>query len=176
MGKKRKSGGFRGGKGSDPDFAKKKVKVGKTLAKANSTNTSFRSRAINVAVQRPVENGAGSTEGGGGGATPTNERGLNFQDLLARCGHYQPNTRKDALQGLRSLFSMNTGMLLHSGTLLRLTAKVTDRICDPTPSVRAALALLFRTVLDQVPREMLLPFFPLLIAHTRNAMTVLDAG
>lgn len=109
MGKKRKSGGFRGGKGSDPDFAKKKVKVGKTLAKANSTNTSFRSRAINVAVQRPVENGAGSTEGGGGGATPTNERGLNFQDLLARCGHYQPNTRKDALQGLRSLFSMNTG-------------------------------------------------------------------
>lgn len=109
MGKKRKSGGFRGGKGSYPDFAKKKVKVGKTLAKANSTNTSFRSRAINVAVQRPVENGAGSTEGGGGGATPTNERGLNFQDLLARCGHYQPNTRKDALQGLRSLFSMNTG-------------------------------------------------------------------
>lgn len=44
------------------------------------------------------------------------------------------------------LLAHNTNrMLLHSGTLLRLTAKVTDRICDPTPSVRAALALLFRT-------------------------------
>ena len=114
MGKKRKTGGFRGGKSSDPDFAKKKVKVGKTLAKANSTNTSFRSRAINIAVQRPVEN---ATAPGGGGAAaaatsaggPTNERGLNFQDLLARCGHYQPNTRKDALQGLRSLFSNHAG-------------------------------------------------------------------
>lgn len=115
MGKKRKSGGFRGGKSADPDFAKKKVKVGKTLAKANATNTSFRSRAINMVVQRPVkeeeEEGAGG--GGGGGRTssavPTNERGLNFQELLARCGHYQPNTRKDALQGLRSLFISHPG-------------------------------------------------------------------
>ena len=111
MGKKRKTGGFRGGKTSDPDFAKKKVKVGKTLAKANSTNTSFRSRAINIAVQRPVESATTGSDGGGAAAAggPTNERGLNFQDLLARCGHYQPNTRKDALQGLRSLFLQHAG-------------------------------------------------------------------
>jgi hypothetical protein len=59
---------------------------------------------------------------------------------------------------------------------MRLTTKVVEKITDKDKSVREALAILFRTVLDQVEHHLLLPFFPLLMAHTRSAMTMIDAG
>eukprot|EP00040_Diaphanoeca_grandis_P029596 m.173607 g.173607 ORF g.173607 m.173607 type:complete len:972 (+) comp31735_c0_seq2:100-3015(+) len=166
--RKGKGTGFTGGKSKDPDFERKKKKVGKVTTRANQTKVDLRSRQINIREQLSTQSSEANA------ASITNERGLGLAELLVRVAHHNANTRKDSINGLRSLFQQHPTLLSHTTTLMRLFEKIAPRMGDSEASVRGALILLLRSVISGVSPECIGPFFPLLMVHTCSAMTKME--
>lgn len=158
--KKRK----RDNKKAPPDFQRKKAKVGKKLAPANVTKTTFQARAIHVPTQlEPTAAGEATVHG------------LSLSDLLKRCGHYSPVSRKEAMVGLKQLFDINPQLVSQPATLMRLTDKLAPRFTDTAHSVRRAAMSVLESITPHLPSRQLAPFFGLYLAHTCSAMTKLES-
>eukprot|EP00891_Asterochloris_glomerata_P008646 jgi/Astpho2/8646/Aster-x0817 len=145
------------------------MQVGKTLPKAqNETNTTIKSRSINLPGQSVGQDKAGAA---------VTQRNLSQQDVLGRdllgqVGHYSERVRRDALKGLQDLLTHNPRELRkQTGTLLE---RLAERMHDPEVDVRAALKdLLQKAVLPPLRGPALVPFLPLLMAHLSNSLTAL---
>ncbi|KAJ3597830.1 hypothetical protein NHX12_001347 [Muraenolepis orangiensis] len=145
------------------DFQKVKLKVGKKKPRAdNATNTTFRSKGINLSEQLKRESG------------PTTHRQLGINDLVSQLHHYNGNVKQSALNGLRELLVKNPTLLEQH--LSRLVSEVAAVFTDKDANVRMAATRLLRFLAQCVPAERAAPFFPLLSAHLSCAMTHIETG
>ncbi|KAK3108792.1 hypothetical protein FSP39_015844 [Pinctada imbricata] len=141
------------------DFQKVKLKVGRKLQKAdNITNASFRSRSIQIVQHIKAD-----------GGEPSTKRKLNINDLLSQCQHYNISTRHDAVIGLRELLSSNPQLL--SSNLAAILERTSQLFTDKDAAVRMAIIRLLKTILPNISRIQLQPFFPVVSAYLCCAMT-----
>ncbi|CAL1611185.1 unnamed protein product [Knipowitschia caucasica] len=146
------------------DFQKVKLKIGKKKPKAdNATNTSFRSKGINLPAQLKKD-----------ASGPTTHRNLGINDLLSQLHHYNANIKHGALLGLRELLSLNPQLL--DSHLSRLLSEVAAVFTDKDGNVRMAATRVLRFIAQSVPAERVAPFFPLLSAHLSCAMSHIEVG
>ncbi|KNC82585.1 hypothetical protein SARC_05136 [Sphaeroforma arctica JP610] len=141
------------------DFAKVKLKVGKSNEAANATDTTFKSRAIVLSGQA-----LGEDKGVG-----TNQRNLSLKELLGQLRHYNGNVRKDAVAGMKDLFQRHPDIL--PSELAIIIEKISPLVLDGDSSVRQALQSLFTHILQSMPTERVRPFFPVPMVYLRSAMT-----
>eukprot|EP01104_Vermistella_antarctica_P017496 TRINITY_DN6201_c0_g1_i1.p1 TRINITY_DN6201_c0_g1~~TRINITY_DN6201_c0_g1_i1.p1 ORF type:complete len:928 (+),score=212.43 TRINITY_DN6201_c0_g1_i1:288-3071(+) len=146
----------------DRDFKKVKSKLGKKKAPAlSATNTDFKSRTINVQDQ-----GVGKEKG-----AVVSSKNLTLKELLNRCGHHNSSNRKDAVHGLRELVTQHTDQVAPQLSLV--LDHVLPLIGDQDKTVRSGVVALVGQALEELG-ENLLPFLPLIMVHTVNAMTNLQ--
>ncbi|KAH9847335.1 hypothetical protein C2E23DRAFT_741971 [Lenzites betulinus] len=144
------------------DFSKAKLKLGKGKQVANNViDTSFKARSIAL----PTQNIATDRDGD----TPTTKRRLTFDALIGHLKHYNANTRKDALLGLRELLEANPQLVnTHLTTLVNSCVRV---VSDEDSSVRKTLLSFFTWLFRQVPRDDIIPHSPVLLLFTTSAQT-----
>ncbi|XP_072316347.1 testis-expressed protein 10 homolog [Eucyclogobius newberryi] len=146
------------------DFQKVKLKIGKKKPRAdNATNTSFRSKGINLPAQLKRD-----------ASGPTTHRNLGINDLMSQLHHYNANIKHGALLGLRELLSLNPQLL--DTHLSRLLSEVAAVFTDKDGNVRAGATRVLKFISQSVPAERVAPFFPLLSAHLSCAMTHIEAS
>ncbi|CAE6450981.1 unnamed protein product [Rhizoctonia solani] len=151
------------------DFAKAKLKLGKgKKAPSNEVDTSFKARSVALPNQtirteeHVIEQGV-----------PTTRRRLTYDDLLVHLRHYNPGTRKDALQGLRELLGDHPELAIPNlGSLLDAVSKL---IADDDHSVRKSLILFLEWALDQIPAANLVPHAPPLLLFAAAALAHISA-
>ncbi|KAK3828198.1 MAG: hypothetical protein J3Q66DRAFT_322062 [Benniella sp.] len=148
-------------KEKNADFKKTKLKVGKKKAVAdNFTDTSFKSKAISLPSQSISHDKT---------ALLTNARNVTFAELMTQLKHYSPNTRKEALLGLRDLFHRHPHLLpLHLGTLVNAVVRL---LIDDSSIVRKALQSFLGEFIPTLHPRDVHPFLPLLVVYTCSAMT-----
>ncbi|KAI0080104.1 hypothetical protein K474DRAFT_1727562 [Panus rudis PR-1116 ss-1] len=144
------------------DFSKAKLKLGKGKQQAtNAVDTSFKARSIALPSQSIANDSSNNA--------PTTKRKLTFEDLLSHLKHYNANTRKDAIFGLRELFEEHPELL--TVKLTALFSGCVRVIGDEDASVRKALLGFFQWLLPRIPKDDLLPHSPTLLLFTTSAQT-----
>lgn len=98
-----------------------------------------------------------------------NKRNLSLQDLLSQCAHYNANVRKEAVLGMKDLFSLHPQSL--GSSLARLFDKVFDLISDEDLYVRQAIRTLFEFLLPLIPARLMQPYMKLFVIYLTNGMT-----
>lgn len=149
-------------KGVGIDFKRVKSKVGRKLPPpSNATKTDFKSKAIVI----PGQSVAADKDG-----VAVNQRRQSLKELLTQSMHYSEKVRKDALMGLKDLFTrFPTELPMHA---MPIVEKLSPRITDYDKAVRQTLLLLLRTtILPGLPQGMMAPLVPGLMAHVSSAMT-----
>ncbi|TFK91694.1 hypothetical protein K466DRAFT_595903 [Polyporus arcularius HHB13444] len=144
------------------DFSKAKLKLGKgKQAPTNAIDTSFKARSIalptqSIAVDKDTD-------------APSTKRKLTFEALIAHTKHYNANTRKDAILGLRELLEGHPGLItVH---LTQVVNSCVRLIGDEDGSVRKGLLSFFTWLFRQVPPDNLIPHSPVLLLFTTSAQT-----
>ncbi|KAK3607992.1 hypothetical protein CHS0354_009927 [Potamilus streckersoni] len=141
------------------DFQKVKLKVGKTLKKAdNVTNASFKTRTIQITQQLKTDSNQ-----------PSTTRKLNIQDLLVHCQHFSSSVRHDGVTGLRELLTSHPELM--TSHLAAVLEKTSELFTDKDPAVRKAVIKLLSVFYSKISLKQIAPFFPLLKAHLCCAMT-----
>ncbi|EIW64399.1 uncharacterized protein TRAVEDRAFT_68214 [Trametes versicolor FP-101664 SS1] len=144
------------------DFSKAKLKLGKGKQEANNViDTSFKARSIalptqSIATDRDTD-------------APTTRRRLTFDSLVVHLKHYNSNTRKDALLGLRELLEAHPELInVHLTALVNSCIRL---ISDEDASVRKTLLAFFTWLFRHVPRDDITPHSPVLLLFTTSAQT-----
>ncbi|KIM34209.1 hypothetical protein M408DRAFT_60449 [Serendipita vermifera MAFF 305830] len=149
-------------KDKSTDFKKAKLKLGKGKKPAtNAVDTSFKAHSIALPVQSISEN---KPEAG-----PSTRRRHNLSELISLTRHYSANSRKDALSGLRELFSSHTELALTSASIV--IPACCKMIADEDASVRKALADFLDWYLHALPRASISPYAPTLLLFTTSAQS-----
>lgn len=148
------------------DFKKRKVKIGRKLPPPkNATNTEVKSKAIILPEQSVAADKAGLA---------VNKKGLTLKELLSQTSHHNAKVRRDALMGIKDLFSKHPEeLVLHK---YRVVEKLRERIGDDDKVVRRSLYDLFKLViLPSCKEDNQELITSLLMAYIFNAMTHLAA-
>jgi pre-rRNA-processing protein IPI1 len=98
-------------------FAKKKIKVGKTLKKTNVTNTEFNAKSLVILEQFHDQT-----------SEPVSQRGLTIRDLNRQIGHPSLPIRRDAVIGLKQLLKDHPRLI--DANLYDLISSVGRLFCD----------------------------------------------
>jgi len=155
-----------GGKG---DFKRLKAKVGRKLKPANVTDTNFKTAQVRVADQRSL---ADKT-------TLVTRKRRDLQDLLSHIKHYDPARRKDALWGIRELYTTHGSSVTLQRSLGVLFKTILDRMVDTEKQVREALYTLLEVLLPFVKESassVATTFVRRLVAYSGSAMTSMENG
>lgn len=169
--------------GGGVEFAKKRLKVGKKVAKhASATDTTIRSKAIRLTAQniRSVE-----LDGGAQAretwtlaeecARAASKRGVPLAELLNQCGHYSGKTRADGLSGLLELAEGYPGAV--RARAADVVERVGERLADTEASARrAARECLRKGVVPALGAKGLAPFAKTLILYAGAALTHVADG
>uniref|UniRef100_A0A914XQ06 Pre-rRNA-processing protein Ipi1 N-terminal domain-containing protein n=1 Tax=Plectus sambesii TaxID=2011161 RepID=A0A914XQ06_9BILA len=151
------------------DFKKVKLKVGRTLKKPAVTDTTVHAKKL-VLLEQLSRCSADVSN------NPLSHRKLSLEDLIQQLGHYNKNSRKDALAGIKQLLADHEEMIVPNlRTLIPSVARlVTDDQCAATqlPVLRAVLELICRSTDTASMR----PHFALLVAHFSLGLSHLMAG
>ncbi|TCD61311.1 hypothetical protein EIP91_008639 [Steccherinum ochraceum] len=141
------------------DFSKAKLKLGKGKQVANNAvDTSFKARSIALPGQSIVQDRDTGA--------PSTKRKLTFEDLISQLKHYNPTTRKDAIAGLRELFSDHPSLaLLNLTTVVNRCVRI---IADEDASVRKALLAFFDWF---IPLDDLQPHASVVLLFITSALT-----
>lgn len=102
-------------------FAKKKIKVGKTLKRTNVTNTEFNAKSVVILEQFNDQT-----------SEPVSQRGLTIRDLNRQVGHPSLPIRRDAVIGLKQLLNDNPQLI--DANLYDLISSVGRLFCDEVRS------------------------------------------
>ncbi|EGD83657.1 hypothetical protein PTSG_04262 [Salpingoeca rosetta] len=147
------------------DFKKKKNKVGKSKRQENATVTTFKTRAIHVTSSlREVDHAK----------EIVTQQGQTISDLLAKAGHYNKNVRADAVHAMALLIEDHPELLQQAAILLAVVERVCPLISDLSHRVRTEVAALLKIIASSCDQTQLVPYFPLMVAHTSTAMTSID--
>ncbi|TPX68577.1 hypothetical protein SpCBS45565_g03067 [Spizellomyces sp. 'palustris'] len=144
------------------DFRKSKLKVGKKKPlPTNQTDVSFRSQAIVVPSQSILDEKASSDL--------VNSRKQSLKDIIVQLKHYNAQTRKDALVGIKDLQNRHPEALhAHLSTLFDALSRL---LVDDDGNVRKTLLSFLKELMPTVPKGHFRPFMSLLMAYTCSAMT-----
>nr|XP_024366973.1 testis-expressed protein 10-like isoform X2 [Physcomitrium patens] len=149
-------------KGVGIDFKRVKSKVGRKLPPpSNATKTDFKSKAIVL----PGQSVAADKDG-----VAVNQRNQTLKELLTQSMHYSEKVRKEALIGLKDLFTrFPTELPMHA---MAIVEKLSPRITDYDKAVRQTFLMLLKTtILPGLLQGMMAPLVPGLMAHVSSAMT-----
>ena len=157
--------------GGGVEFAKKRLKVGRKVAKhANETDSAVRSKRIRLAAQNLQSAGAGTSGEGTRDEDAASARGTPLNELLNQCGHYAAKTRCDGLNGLLEVCERYPGAVrARAGDAIE---RVGERLADEAREARrAARECLGRGVVPALGVEGLAPFAKTLILYAGAALT-----
>ncbi|KAG8819817.1 hypothetical protein FRC19_009501 [Serendipita sp. 401] len=142
------------------DFKKAKLKLGKGKKPANNAvDTSFKAHSIALPTQSIMVEKAG----------PTTKKHQSLSDLLSLLKHYSANSRKDALMGLRELFSAYADAPISNiSTVLLACCKL---ISDEDGSVRKSNMQFMDWYLHNIPQKTILPHSATLMLYVTSALT-----
>ncbi|RZC03022.1 Testis-expressed protein 10-like isoform C [Glycine soja] len=144
------------------DFKKIRRKVGRKLPPPkNTTDTEIKSKAIVLPEQSLAAEKAGLA---------VNKKGLTLKELLQQTSHHNPKVRRDALIGIKDLFTRYPAeQKLHKYAAVE---KLRERIGDDDKVVRKSLYDLFKVVIlpccKEDNQELIVS---LLMPYIFNAMT-----
>ncbi|ORX53017.1 hypothetical protein BCR36DRAFT_369273 [Piromyces finnis] len=140
---------------------KQKLKVGKKkLAPSTQTDISFKSKAIYIPDQGITEEKKKEV---------TNSRNLTLKELLVQVKHYSSVTRKDALNGIKEIYTNYPDeIFLNLGTIFEKTIPV---LVDKEPDVRLALLQFFKALIPDLKQDQIKPFMSVFMAYLCSAMT-----
>ncbi|KAK7244813.1 hypothetical protein RIF29_39640 [Crotalaria pallida] len=147
------------------DFKKIRRKIGRKLPPPNNTtNTEVKFKAIVLPEQSVAAEKVGFA---------VNKKGLTLKELLQKTSHHNAKARRDALMGIKDLFSKHPEELkLHKYAAIE---KLRERIGDEDKVVRKSLYDLFKSVIlpgcKEDNQELIVS---LLMAYIFNAMTHLS--
>lgn len=124
-------------------------------------DTSFKARSVTLPNQTiSVEHDA---------ETPTTKRKQTLDDLVSQLKHHNPGTRKEALFGLKELFSSHSQLVTSSFSVL---ANATVRlIADEDSNVRSALIMFYSWLLPRISPEDVVPHASIFLLYTSSAQT-----
>eukprot|EP01083_Nonionella_stella_P008761 25326_1 len=145
------------------DFKKLKKKVGKKLAPANETRTSFKSQAISLSKQ--IQSKSGKL---------VNERNLTFPELLSQTRHFNARVRHSALMGLKDLFTRHPQAIASQAASAIET--VSECLVDNDGMVRTALLTLFNFLLPKIESGVMEESSKVLMPYIFAAMAHLSLG
>ena len=147
------------------DFKRPKRKVGRKVLKSlNATNTSFKSRRINLLEQSVLQ------EKG----NVVTHRHLNLQDVLVKSGHYNAYNRKDALLGLKELVANFPQDVVSSiGVVVKA---LLSRMVDAEQVVRDECIIAWTKLLEISDENALKPFVSVITAYLCSGMTHLQSA
>lgn len=86
-----------------------------------------------------------------------NYRNKSLADLVGQFSHFSPTVRKEALFGLRDLFSQNESLYTTSANIL-ITNSI-KLLLDTDSGVRQALITVYSSLLPKIPSSQLCLFF-----------------
>lgn len=147
---------------SEPDFKKVKQKVGQKKIDPKATNVNVRMKRIRVQEQSIMRDDQ----------EMVNYRNKSLADLVGQFTHYNAGVRREAILGLRDLFSQNE--ILYSTSLNVLITKTIPLILDSDVSVRQAVVNIYGSMLENVPRNALLPFSSVISLFINNGLTSIN--
>ncbi|XP_024545839.1 testis-expressed protein 10 homolog isoform X1 [Selaginella moellendorffii] len=158
-GSKKKTKSKRSGVGID--FKKVKHKVGRKIpAPQNATKVEFKSKKIVLHEQSVKVDKDGLA---------VNQRNKTLKELLNQIAHYNARVRKDALMGIKDLFSRHPKEL--ECNAITTIQKLTSRFTDGDKAVRHALLLVLRETFSSVSKSVMKPIVSIVMAHLGTAMT-----
>ena len=149
-------------KKDEPDFKKVKQRVGKKKVDPKATNVNFKSKRVRIQVQSILREGN----------DVVNSRNKSLSDLVSQFTHFNANTRREAVLGLKELFMQND--VLFSTSVSVLISKTIPLILDSDVSVRQAVVNVFESLLPRVPKSALLPFSGMICVFVNNGMTSIN--
>lgn len=165
--------------GGGVEFAKKRLKVGKKVAKhANATDTTIRSKSIRLAAQNihTVEaKAAVGVSDAEASEKATSKRGTPLAELLNQCGHYAVKTRVDGLNGILEVAEAFPGAIRTRA--VDVVERVGERLADGERDARrAARECLKRGIVPALGVDGLAPFAKTLILYAGAALTHVADG
>jgi pre-rRNA-processing protein IPI1 len=162
--------------GGGVEFAKKRLKVGRKVAKhANETDSAVRSKRIRLAAQNLQSVGGDAANEGTRDEDAASARGTPLNELLNQCGHYAVKTRCDGLSGLLEVCERYPGAV--RGRAGDVIERVGERLADGEREARrAARECLRRGVVPALGVEGLAPFAKTLILYAGAALTHVADG
>ena len=146
-------------KRGNEDFAKVKHKVGKKKIDTKSTNVSVRTKRIRVQEQSIMKQESDLV----------NYRNKSLADLVGQFSHFSPTVRKEALFGLRDLFSQNESLYTTSANIL-ITNSI-KLLLDTDSGVRQALITVYSSLLPKIPSSQLCLFSDIVCVFVNNGLT-----
>ncbi|XP_052728910.1 uncharacterized protein LOC108329266 isoform X2 [Vigna angularis] len=144
------------------DFKKIRRKVGRKLPPPkNTTNTEIKSKAIVLPEQSVAAEKAGLA---------VNKKGLTLKELLQQTSHHNPKVRRDALMGIKDLFTRHPAE--QKSHRYATVEKLRERIGDDDKVVRKSLYDLFKVmILPCCKEDNQEVVVSLLMPYIFNAMT-----
>ncbi|KAF9785526.1 hypothetical protein BJ322DRAFT_1063691 [Thelephora terrestris] len=144
------------------DFTKAKLKLGKGKKQpTNAVDTTFKARSIALPSQSITIDKSNEVH--------TTKRKQTFEDLISHLKHHNPNTRKDAIFGLREL--LDTYPTLIPQLLTPLVTATVRLMSDEDQTIRQTLLSVYRWLMPLVPSDNLLPHASLILLFTTSAQT-----
>lgn len=150
-------------KDTEKDFCKTKLKVGKTkAAPSNATKTDISAKSLYIPEQSVVKDRKGQLK---------SVRGLTLSDLLVQTRHYNANTRRDALVGIRELSGKEFASVF--GRMGEIFDNCLKLMIDPEEAVRNALFAFLKDIFSSKTtsndfasfREKIMTFILASLAH-----------
>ena len=176
--------------GGGVEFAKKRLKVGKTIAKRaeNGTDTTIRAKTIRLTAQNVhtvVGGGAGAKDGSRGvddvvagsrdDAAAASKRGTPLAEALNQCAHYNVKTRCDGLNAMMEIAEAFPGAI--RARAADVVERVGERLADVEREARkCARECLRRGVVPALGTHGLAPFAKTLMLYVGAALTHVGAG
>ncbi|KAG8811998.1 hypothetical protein FRC17_002243, partial [Serendipita sp. 399] len=145
------------------DFKKAKLKLGKGKKPANNAvDTSFKAHSIALPTQSIMVEKSG----------PTTKKHQSLSDLVSLLKHYSSNSRKDALVGLRELFSTYADILTSSvPVVLPACCKLLSDEIYKDGSVRKANIQFMDWYLRHISQNTIAPHSSALMLYVTSALT-----
>ena len=149
-------------KNNEPDFKKVKQKVGTKKVNPRETNVNIRTKRIRIQEQSIMREDEDMV----------NYRNKSLNDLVSQFTHYNAGVRKEAVLGLRDLFTQNE--ILYTTSLSVLVTKTIPLLLDVDVGVRQALVTVYSSMLVNVSQGQLLPFSGLICVFVNNGLTSIN--
>lgn len=131
-------------------------------ADCGSSNVELGKTAI-VLPDQPLETDKGDEA--------TSSRHLTLKELLGQVKHYNVNSRRDAVNGLRELLRRQPAVVV-ARQLGDVLAAVLPLLTDGDKDVRHAMRMLLQqAVLPAIQEDNIVPFMPMFTVYVKSALT-----
>ena len=141
------------------DFAKKKVKVGRKVKRANITEIKVKSKFIHVPIQNQVS------------FNDIEDTRVAVSLLIKQLHHYSESTRTSALHKLKDILNTNSVELLESSFISLVLPEVIELIFNAEKDVRTVVIEVLSIMLSKYNSDDFLSVISVLITYICSGLT-----